>query len=167
MNRRHECPYDSSKGNYHVVKSMIAELWNLVEETHVEAPHEDVDNVPYVEKMAPSPKFFQLRDPSAVREFLVHAHGHDANLFAEVADALAQLDLCQHASIEAFVGLTIPSNCLWKCNLSMLFATFERTTIRMEYFQRREGPTTRILDVRRAHPQLRLRLQQLAALSRP
>ena len=97
-------------------------------------PHEDVDIVPRVEKMTPRPKSFQLRDPSAVREFLVHAHGHGANLVAEVADALVQLDVCQHASMEAFVGLTVPSNCLWKCNLSMLFATFERTTIRTEYF---------------------------------
>ena len=89
--------------------------------------------MPHVEKMTPSPKFVQLRDPSAVREFLVDAHGHDASLFAEVADALVQLDLCQHASIEAVCGLTLPSHCLWKCNLSMLFATFERTTIGMEY----------------------------------
>ena len=50
--------------------------------------------MPHVEKMTPSPKIFQLRDPSAVREFVVHAHGHDANLLAEVADALVQLDLC-------------------------------------------------------------------------
>ena len=51
-------------------------------------PYEDVDIVPLAKKITPSPKSVQLRDPSAVREFVVHVHGQAANLVAEVTGLL-------------------------------------------------------------------------------
>ena len=40
---------------------------------------------------------------SPVSEFVVHVHGHDANLFAEDADALVEAYFCHHASTVASV----------------------------------------------------------------
>ena len=82
--------------------SAIAELWNHAEETHVEVPHEHVDVVRLAEIITTSPKLSTCSLPfPPVREFVVHVHGHDANLFAEVADALVQHDFRHHASTDA------------------------------------------------------------------
>ena len=54
----------------------------------------------HAESITPIPKVWQLTGPQVIREVVVHVHAHDANIAAEVTDALSQLVFC-------FVGVVL------------------------------------------------------------
>ena len=61
--------------------------------------------------MTPCPIKLQLWFPRAVHECVVHVHGDDANLLAELADAWVQLDFRHHASAKPISRRLLRRNC--------------------------------------------------------
>ena len=59
----------------------------------------------HAEFMTPCPKLRQLIWPNVVRELVVPVHVHDANLLAEMADALVQHDFPNHATAVTYPPL--------------------------------------------------------------